>query len=298
MLRKAGLITNLIFLMSGVALAANTPEGTSKVNYAPESATKAQTSAPALNKDEGPLVFSAPPRESQEAGIQTYAPIAEYLSKATGKKIIYKYPGNWLSYQMDMQKGAYDLVFDGPHLNSWRATKLQHNVLAKLPGEHVFVVIVKKSNNAITDVKQLNGRSVCAMTPPNLGTLTLLNQFDNPARQPAIINTDGWESIYKGLMSDSCVAAVLPLKNLEKYDRGMFTRIVFKAKNLPNQAFSAGRRISSEDQDKIARALLAAEASGPTAKLRETYAVEGGFLPTTKEEYAGLGAWLKDVWGY
>lgn len=298
MFRKATLITNLIFLISGGALAANTPEGASKVNYAPESATKAQTSTPALTKNEGPLVFSAPPRESQEAGIQTYAPIAEYLSKATGKKIVYKYPGNWLNYQMDMQKGVYDLVFDGPHFNSWRANKLQHNVLAKIPGEHTFVVIVKKTNSVVTDVKQLSGRQVCAMDPPNLGTLTLLSQFDNPARQPAIINTDGWENIYKGVMSDNCVAGVLPVKNLEKFDRGTFTRIVFRAKALPNQAFSAGRRISQEDQAKIAQALLSAEASGPTAKLRETYAVEGSFLPTTKEEYAGLGTWLKDIWGY
>ena len=136
------------------------------------------------------------------------------------------------------------------------------------------------------------------MNPPNLGTLTLLSQFDNPARQPVIVNAEGWENIYKNLMADKCSAAVLPIKNLEKYDRGTFTRVIFKAKSLPNQAFSASQRISSEYQAKITQALVAQQASEPTAKLREIYAVEGNLIAASKEEYAGLGKWLKDTWGY
>ncbi len=304
MLRKVKFIIGFIIMASGSALAANAPDAAPerKVNYTPADSSKGQGSAiEGLNKnktEEGPLVFSAAPQQDQQTAIETYGPIAEYLSKVIGKQVVYKHPGNWLSYQMEMKKGSYDLVFDGPHFNDWRATKLQHSILVKFPSEHVFVVIVKKDNSKIADLKQLNGRPVCAMSPPNLGTLTLLSQFDNPVRQPVIINTDGWENIYKGVVADKCVAAVLPLKNLEKYDRGTFTKIIFKGKAMPNQALSAGQRVSREDQAKIVSALITPEASEPTAKLREIYAIDGRFVPAAKREYAGLSVWLKDTWGY
>jgi len=298
--QKIRVIVNIIVMtMPGMVLAANPSEGsaTTKVNYSPAGQNNAEKGAEGV-KEQGPFVFSAPPRESQQASIETYAPIAEYLSKVLGKEVTYKYPGNWFSYQADMQKGNYDLIFDGPHFNSWRSAKLQHNVLARFPGELTFVVAVKKGSDSITDLKQLSGRTVCGMNPPNLGTLTLLSQFDNPARQPVIVNAEGWENIYKSLMADKCSAAVLPIKNLEKYDRGTFTKVIFKAKPLPNQAFSAGPRISSEDQAKIVQALVVQKASGPTAKLREIYAIDGNLVPASKQEYAGLGKWLKDTRGY
>ena len=141
---------------------------------------------------ENMLVFSAPPRETEEDGIRTYQPIAEYLSRITGKTIVYKHPSDWLTYQTEMQRGSYDLVFDGPHFTSWRISNLQHSTLVKIADEHAFAVVVRKDDNRITDIKQLAGQRVCGMDPPNLGTLTVLNLFDNPARQPLIINNVGW----------------------------------------------------------------------------------------------------------
>lgn len=244
-------------------------------------------------------VFSAPPRESAQASAEIYGPIADYLSRVTGKTVVYRHPGNWIGYQSDMRKGEYDLVFDGPHLNAWRAANLQHNILVKAPGEHTFVVAVRKDNDKIRELKQLAGRPVCGMSPPNLGTLTVLNEFDNPVRQPVINNTDGWEQIYAALQSGRCVAAILPARNLAKYDaRGEASRIVFRAKTYPNQALSAGPRVSPEDQAKIARAMALPEARTATAQLREVYALGGDFQPANRNEFASAAAILKDSWFY
>ena len=60
-------------------------------------------------------VFAAPPRGSEQKETAVYGPIAAYLSKAIGKTVTYQYPGNWLSYQKNMQDDKYDIVFDGPH---------------------------------------------------------------------------------------------------------------------------------------------------------------------------------------
>lgn len=253
------------------------------------------TAVPAAGADT--LIFTAPPRETPEAGQALYQPIAEYLSKATGRRIVYQHPGTWGVYRTQMLKGAYDIIFDGPHFNSYRAEKLNHNIVAKVPGNREFVVIAPK-NSPYADARQMYGRTFCAMAPPNLGTLVLLSQFDNPSRQPVILNVEGWNHIYEGVASGRCTGGVLPLPNLKALDKEGRMRIVFKTQALPDQAFSVGPRVSPEDQARIATALVSPEANAPTAKLRSAFKAGNSFAPTSNAEYAGLATYLRSEWGY
>ena len=298
--------TALFLIATGTVLAAAaaTAESTGqKTSPATKVAYRTTTNdtAPAFRLTENnELVLSAAPREESAEAEAIYGPVAEHLSTALGKKVVFKHAGNWGVYQGLMQKGAYDIVFDGPHFNSWRVDRAQHNVLVKVPGDHVFVVLVRKDNDKIRELKQLAGRSICAHAPPNLGTLTALNEFENPARQPIIINTDGWKEIYQGLLANKCVAAVMPLKALEKFekDTGHQTKIVFRGATLPDNAVSAGPRLSAQDQEKITRALLSPEGEKATAKLRAKYASNKPFSAANNKEFAGLGTYLKNEWGY
>jgi ABC-type phosphate/phosphonate transport system substrate-binding protein len=276
-----------------------------KASFMPSGVT---TSRPSLEggarglpaRSDNLLVFSAPPRETEEEGNRIYKPIAEYLSRIIGKTIVYKHPSNWLTYQTEMQRGSYDLAFDGPHFNSWRISNLQHNILVKIPDEHVFAVIVRKDDNRITDIKQLAGQRLCAMDPPNLGTLAVLGEFDNPARQPLIVNSMGWSKAYEGVAFEKkCIAAIVPTANLKKFNHSEnYVRVVFKSKALPNQALSAGPRISAEDQAQIAAALMSQEGTDVTAPLMATSASDKGLAFASNRDYVGLDIYLKDTWGY
>lgn len=241
------------------------------------------------------FVLSAPPRGSYQHELALYKPVADYLSKVTGKHIVFQYSDNWLSYSKNMTDGAYDLVFDGPAFNGWRMDRLGHTPLVKLPEPFVFVVIAKAGNAQITNMSTLAGRSVCAHAPPNLGTLTLLSQFANPSRQPYLIVVKGWDKSYQGMISGKCEATVLPLSNLKKYDNGpvKLTKVIYQARALPNQAISAGPRIPLQMQKQIQQALLSDAGRAATAKLLAAYASKD-FVPATREEYAGLGVLLKD----
>jgi len=298
-----GIVLRIAFIFS-FALSAHAVAADKAVGGKDASAKVAyQAPQDPLNAAQKPMeraevIFSAAPRENAERSQEIFGPIAEYLSKATGKKVVYQYPGTWGVYQGTMQKGGYDLLYDGPHFNGWRLTKLQHNVLVKIPVELTFVMLVKKDNTKVNDMKQVAGHTVCAHAPPNFGTLTMLSQFDNPSRQPVIINTDGWNNIYKGLVAGKCTAALVPTKVWEKNDKaGVETKVIYKSKPLPNQAFSAGPRISKEDQAKIAQALTSREAAASTEKLRQEYSVPS-LAPAVNQEYSGLGDLLKNEWGY
>lgn len=304
-IRSSALAISAAFILCACAGSADAadPVGQQKVSFNRADAA----SGPALldrsmapdGAERGQYVFSAPPRESTQAAGEIYGPIAEYLSKVTGKQVVFHYSGNWINYQSEMRKGEYDLVFDGPHLNAWRAAHLQHNILVKAPGDTTFVVAVKQNNDKLQDLEQLMGRAICGMSPPNLGTLTVLGQFDNPLRQPLIVSTRSWDSIYQEMQAGRCAAAILPTHNLAKYDpQGAATRIIFRAKAYPSQALSAGPRVSPEDQAKITRAMTWPDARSATAKLRDAYALTGDFQPVGKDEYAGVASMLKDTWGY
>ena len=264
-------------------------------SYRPqESFQSVATPEKALKNANSDLVFSAPPRGSYQEEIAIYQPIVDLLSKVIGRKVTYQYSDNWLSYSKDMTDGSYDIVFDGPAFNGWRIEKLSHTPVVRLPEDFVFVVITKADNDRIKQVKDLAGRMICAHAPPNLGTLTMLSQFDNPARQPVIIETKGWDNSYKAMLDGKCAATVVPIKNLTKNDAGVkkLTKTLYQHRAMPNQAISVGPRIAPELHTKIAQALLSEEGKQATAKLRTAYAGKD-FVPTTRDEYAGLGDLLK-----
>ena len=268
-----------------------------KVAYAPPASTTPAIPGVRLGLDTtgtNALVFSAPPRGSREEETAAYQPIAELLSRTLKREVVYRHANNWLTYSKDMTQGRYDLVFDGPAFNGWRQERLNHVPLVKLPEPFVFVVITRAENHEIRDIADLAGRRICAHAPPNLDTLMLLSRFPHAARQPAIRVTEGWDRAFKRMMKGDCIATVVPIKNLEKNDReGKLARIVYRHTALPNQALSAGPRITAAMRNRIQQVLLSAEGRQATATLRATYAGRD-FVPATAKEYAGLGVYLRD----
>ena len=264
---------------------------------APNAAPTIQAAAP-LN--ENTIVLGAPPRDSAEEGNKRFGPIAAFLSQVIGRKVVYKHPITWGGYQADMQNGAYDLLFDGPHFVSWRIENLRHNALVKLPGEPLYVVgFVRSDNTRVRNIQQLVGQSVCAHAPPNLGTLTLLRAFDNPSRQPMVVTTEGFGKIYTGVLEGKCVAGIVPKKNLLMKDKvAKSTRVIFEHSPFPEQALTAGPRLSIDEQAEIAVALMSSAVQAAFPDFREAYALNGSFVRARNSEYAGFGSYLKPVQGF
>jgi len=253
---------------------------------------------PALAAD--PLVFSAPPRDDKETETRVYGPIAQYISKAIGREVIYRFPGNWLTYQNEMRKGAYDVVFDGPAFISWRILKLGHEPIAKLPGKLGFVAVVRSDNAAVQSLKQLAGRPVCALAPPNLATLSFQSQYDNPARQPLIVEVQSFEDGYKNMLQGQrCTAAVLRDKMFEKLTaKDPQARELWRSPGIANQGFSAGPKLSAAERDKMRQALTAEASKNAMAMFYDRFSKDKLLVPANSAEYAGLAMLLKDVWGF
>lgn len=242
-------------------------------------------------------IFSAPPRESSEEAVRVYQPLIDYLSKVTGKHIVLKYPRTWGVYRTEMINGRYDLVFDGPHFNGYRAEKLHHTVLAKLSDAREFVIVARKDEKATTPA-DLAGRTFCTQSPPNLAALVALSQFDNPQRQPILVPTKGFDKIYNGVVSGRCAGGVLSTSNLDVFDKEGVLKVLYKSPAMPEQALSAGPRVSAADKAKIVAALTSPEGIAPTEKLRASAKGGNSFVAANNREYASLGNLLKNEWGF
>jgi len=244
------------------------------------------------------LVFTSAPRDSKEKEEAVYKPLVDLLTKATGQKVRFQHGDNFLVYQSEMRKGAYDIVFDGPHFVGWRMAKLQHVPIVKFPGNLVFVLAVKNEQAKINTVKDMAGRTLCAFPPPNLATLTVLVEFDNPSRQPLVLEADSFPQAFKGMMAGKCAGGILQKKLFENLNKEkQAAKAIFTSKPLPNQAFSAGPKVTPEMRERIAKALLSPEGAAATQKMREVFKIEK-LVPATEGEYQDLGKLLRDVYGF
>ncbi len=252
----------------------------------------------AIAKPSDEYVLAAAPDRSTTIAHQTYGPIVDYLSQVTGKRIVYRHSPDWRTYQQAMQRGEYDLVFDGSHFVSWRISRREDEPLVKAAQEDIFVVLASGRDHHLNLLQDLAGRSVCGHAPPHYATLRVYHEFDNPARQPILIREQSWQAIYQAMITGKCDGAIMSLEAYHQVDPdSRHARIVFKSKAIPGQTLTAGARLSPEDKAAITRALLSPEGRKVTKRLRQQLGTTK-ITRATKSEYAGLDRILHGVSGF
>jgi len=198
-----------------------------------------------------------------------------------------------------MVRGAFDLVFDGPRLNAYRIEKFQHEILVKLPGTFQFAIVARENPPFVFKGRpRLYGRRFCVPAPPNLGTLILLRLYDNPLRQPLIVSRPDFRSVHEWVIQGRCDAGVIPLAQLRRFDPQEKTRVLYFSAEMPNQALSAGPRVSRGERLRIIAALTGTDGLAITEPLRAAWGTHEGFVAAQRDEYADLSTCLRDQWGF
>lgn len=250
------------------------------------------------------LIFSAPPRESAEAGQALYAPLAEALGEVLGEKVVYEHPKDWITYSFKMRKGRYDLVFDGAHFSAWRMVHLAHEPLVALEGDMVFYLLARKDNPAAR-LSDLNGKRICGPMPPNLGSVSIISQYDNPSRVPIIQAPEqgDFPQAYQDWLAGKCEAVIMrdhfyTRKVPEDIKRQ--SRIIYRSPPVPNQTLTAGPRVDPARRRDIIRQFTQASGAQAAAGVFERFNKgEDHFISTDKARYSNLNLLLEGhVWGW
>lgn len=242
------------------------------------------------------FILTSPSRLAKETETAVYQPIAALLSRVTGEKIVYRYPGSYLMYQHAMREGKYDVVFDGPAFIDWRVKRLGHSVTARLDGDLTFVVLTRQDNVHVRSLASLAGRPVCSFPPPHLTALTLLAEYQ-AVNIPRIRMNESFEETYKDVTTGQCEAGVLPLGQYQKLDGQVRAlRPVFISQSLPNQAFTVSRRLQKH-AEAIAAALTDPAHAAILRPLLESFKA-GAVVRASPEDYRGMSRMLKGDFGF
>jgi ABC-type phosphate/phosphonate transport system substrate-binding protein len=252
---------------------------------------------PALAANE--IIFSTAPTQPPAQTMKMYGPLANYLSKATGKKVVLEPARMFLQYTNNMRAGHYDLLFDGPHFVGWRMSHLGDKVVAKLPGSIVFLVVTR-NDSGVKKIDDLAGKKVCSFASPNLLTLGFLDLFPDPARLPVMVKAKTFMGALKCVKSGHGVAAVMRdkfwYKRTPAQKKGL--RLLYVSKTpFPHRAFSVSDKVDPATREKIKQALLSPEGTKMALTILRSFHVKH-FVPAPPAEYKGMGRLLKPVWGF
>ena len=251
---------------------------------------------------EDAIVFSTPPTQPPDVTRRNFQPLVDYLSHKSGRKIRLVPARSFLEYANKMRAGEYDMLFDGPHFIAWRLKHLDHTVLAKLPGKLRFYVVVRE-DAGIGKVSDLVGKRVCGPASPNLATLSFIDEFRNPARQPIVIPVKSFRHALMCLKKGKSVASVFRDKFWDRKVPGGakkgLTVLAVIDRNVPDRGFSITREVDAETRRKLRKALIATSDTEIAAKvLASIGGARKGFVPATDAEYRGLERLLRPVWGF
>lgn len=277
---------------AGIVTAANAalPQWTVKTAYQPPTQAVFNAALPHPNTVSASLILTTVPGDAAEQQ-RIYAPIAERLSTALGRKVQFRPASDWLTYSREMTAGTYDLVLDDAHFNGWRTEHLQHVPLLSLGERTTFGLVTRIGDDNNQSVDKLSGRRVCTVAAPDLGALVVLAQFSNPMRQPMIVESADTNATYEAFNDGKCAAAILPKQTIEKHQSEL--RVLYQTPSFPGATLSAGPRIDAAMRSKIVVALTTDLGVKATQALRKYYG-SSALVPAQPREYAGLSHWLKD----
>ena len=254
------------------------------------------------------LIFTSPPRETVEQGMKTYGPIAKGLTDLLGVTVTYQHPGNWLKYQNDMRNDKYDIVFDGPHFISWRIKHLGHQPVVTIPGKLQFFLMTGNSDRYknFLSADDLIGKRICGIAPPNLSTLSVLDHYRNPVRQPIIEGIKGaMPKVFKAFIAkdsrcDGLILRTVFLKNKIKPEQRSQLRTLYTSQKMPNQGISVSKRVTPDMITKMQQYLTSGKSTAAIKPLLKRWAPKAnGMIPASVDEFKDYNYLLEGViWGW
>lgn len=261
-------------------------------------AVGAAAPADVLKAETGDLVMIIQPILNEEQTQRAYQPLAEYLSKIAGKRVVIRTLPNFVAYWETMRLvNAYDLVLDAAHFTDYRIQKLGFKVLAKIPDTVSYSLIVG-AGALVIDPIELIGKTVATPGAPSVGAARLNAMYPNPVRQPVIVDSGTAEEGIQMLVKNKVQAAMVPTPLVsQQMAQGGGISVVATTDPIPHIALSAAPRLNAEVREKIRAALVNAPNTEDGKKMLKDINFER-FDPANEKIYAGQGTLLKEYWGY
>jgi len=244
------------------------------------------------------LLLAIQPVLSEGKTRQAFQPLAQYISKVTGKRISVTTVPNFMSYWSKIVAGQKNIIYlDAAHFTAYRARKQGYKVLAKIPDTVSYSLIVRDAD-MVFEPSELTAKRIATLGSPSIGAARLGSMFPNPSRQPIIVEVADSQKAISMLLDKKVHAAIIPTPIVSQaMTNGVPINVVTTTEPIPHIALSASPDIDKATVDKIRRAIISAQQK-PEGKAMLKKIGFSRFNPTTATVYVGQDNILKTYWGY
>ncbi|MFW2439004.1 MAG: phosphate/phosphite/phosphonate ABC transporter substrate-binding protein [Arenicellales bacterium] len=269
-------------------------KGLSRSGYFLSAIALLLTMLPATANSQTALRLVIQPIQSEEKTREIFQPLADYMQSLTGQEVeIITYP-NFISYWTETKKtNSYDIAFDAAHFLDYRNKNIDFTVLAKQPGS-VSISLIVSEDALVFEPEELIGKKIATLGPPSIAASRINEIFNNPLRQPTIIEANDSSHIMELLMSGEVDAAMLPTPLVSARmsgDGGI--AVVLTTEPVPSMGISVSPVVSSELRETLAKGLIEADKTDEGKKMLSATKLNP-FEKTNNQEYFGFDVLLQD----
>ncbi len=223
-----------------------------------------------------------------------FAPLAAYLSDASGHRITLRVPDNALAHWQAMgTENDYHLVLDEGHFTDYRVRNFDYRVLAKIVGVSGFSVVTGPAI-VLVEPDELYGEPVASPPPPSLAAMRLAELFPDPIRAPVVVEVGSYDEGIRRVINGDVAAAVIPSHMVREHPQ---LNVVMSTQQGPGMALSASPAVPGEAREVNRRAFLAAADIDAGRRALASAGLDG-FEPASAALYEGYARLLRGTWGY
>lgn len=244
------------------------------------------------------LELAIQPVLSEAKTKEAFKPLASYLSKITGKRVVVKTMPNFMAYWDSVRRAdSYDLILDAAHFTDYRTKKHGYKILAKVPATVSYSLIVL-ADNFIFDPSELVGKRIATLGTPSIGAARLNALFPNPMRQPITVEVASADKGIDMLMKKKVFAAIIPTPLVSRtMAQGNDISVVMVTEPAPHIAISASPKVDAKIVSKIKKGMLTANKTADGKTMLKGIGFQQ-FDPASSKIYSGQSKILQKYWGY
>ncbi|MBA6348125.1 phosphate/phosphite/phosphonate ABC transporter substrate-binding protein [Colwellia sp. BRX8-9] len=190
-----------------------------------------------------------------------WLPILKELEKETGLKFKIKGSPNIPAFEKSMHAGEYDFVYMNPYHLVWSQDTQKYVPLVRDHGRQLNGVLVVRKDSSITDVKQLDGKTIAFPSPNALGASLLmraeLNKKHNISITPRYVNSH--DSVFLNVVFKQTDAGGAVQRTLSKQQSKIKDqlKVLYRTEKVNPHPFASHPRISKAIADSVQKGLMA-----------------------------------------
>ena len=227
----------------------------------------------------------------------TYQPLADYLTRKTGKEVVISTAPNFQEYIARLQKGEYELILPNPYQYIMVSRNPGYIPLVKITGIPFQGLIVVRKDSGINGIQDLKGKKMAYPDPSALAATMQVRAYlkrngIDPERDTKESYAASQDSVIFGVSQRLFDAAGTWPEALESVpdDVRKGLKILAETETLPHRPIAVRADVPDETAEKIRFALREMSADPEGLKILKALGYQG-FEEASDKDYDKVREW-------